>query len=68
MRQEFIVVSLSREDLESRGWDANSISEEELGYIASSMGKCYVECGDFWSDMDAMCEKYGVSRLDTEQD
>ena len=63
MQQEFFVITrVSRDDLESRGYDATNLSDEAMTKIASKMGDSYVGSGAFWDDLDNVCDNFEVPK------
>ncbi len=44
-----IVSTVSREDILSVGYDADTVSDEELGRLAESMHEDHTEYGGYWA-------------------
>lgn len=59
MQEEFVVCVLSRADLETLGYNPDSLSDTEMKRIASKMGDSYVENG-FWIDLKWHLENSGA--------
>src|SRR2546425_7969040 len=58
----FPITSVSRDDLESQGFDASNVTDEQMADIASKMEEAYT-CGDtFWIDLDILARDVGVPR------
>jgi hypothetical protein len=58
----FVVTRLSRADLEARGFDASSLSDD-MGRFAEKMGDGYTSSGLFWDQIDIIAqEEFGLTR------
>ena len=57
----FPITSVAREDLESRGFDASNVTDEQMAEIADHMQDAY--CDDaFWVELDVIAEDMGIPR------
>ena len=60
----FAVISeVSREDLETIGYDGVSIDDAMLERIAGLMGNEHVEFGGYWESLRKACEYENIPRL-----
>lgn len=60
----YVVVStVSREDIVSVGYDADTVSDEELVRIAESMHEDHTEYGGYWVALKDACEDMKIPRL-----
>ena len=55
MKEEFNITSVSREDLESRGFDTTNITDEQMERLAQKMCDDYLE-QMFWISLDIIAE------------
>lgn len=55
MSKEFEITSVSREDLESRGFDTTNITDEQMEELARKMCDDYLE-QMFWISLDIIAE------------
>ena len=55
MKEEFNITSVSREDLESRGFDTTNITDEQMERLAQKMCDGYLE-QMFWISLDIIAE------------
>lgn len=58
-----IVSTVSREDIVSLGYDADSVSDKELDLIAESMHEDHTEYGGYWVALKDACEDMKIPRL-----
>lgn len=57
MNQEFFVVTrVSRDDLQERGYATEHLTDDAMRMIAKKMGESYVGSGQFWDDVDNVCD------------
>lgn len=57
----FPITSVSREDLEARGFNTKNVGDDTMERLASKMGDAYVENG-FWEDMYIIAEYLDIPR------
>ena len=55
MSKEFNITSVTREDLESRGFDTTNITDEQMEELARKMCDDYLE-QMFWISLDIIAE------------
>ena len=55
MSKEFEITSVTREDLESRGFDTTNITDEQMEELARKMCDDYLE-QMFWISLDIIAE------------
>lgn len=55
MNKEFEITSVTREDLESRGFDTTNITDEQMEKLARKMCDDYLE-QMFWISLDIIAE------------
>ena len=55
MNKEFKITSVTREDLESRGFDTTNITDEQMERLAQKMCDDYLE-QMFWISLDIIAE------------
>ncbi len=65
---EFVPTTISRQDLISQGFDPSELSDEQMQEIADKMGELWVDCGDYWEEMDACSEEFGLTKNEEEED
>ena len=55
----FPITSAAREDLESQGFDASNVTDDQMAEIADHMQDAY--CDDaFWVELDVIAEDMGI--------
>lgn len=62
MLDEFVPTTISRADLKSQGFDADSMTDENVQDIADQMGDIWVGYGDYWYTMDDIAEGLGFEK------
>lgn len=62
----FEVCSISKEDIESQGFDSGSLDENDMVRIASKMDDLIRDCCDYWNALDAACEYWDVPTKEEE--
>jgi hypothetical protein len=60
--ESFPVASLSREDLETRGFDTSHVSDALMSKLAETLGDSFVGYGEYWEALDYAAERYGIPR------
>lgn len=65
---EFIPTAVSREDLKSQGFDADSMTDEQVQEIADKMGENWTDCGDYWYFMDDLAIEMGFEKKEEEEE
>ena len=58
-----IVSEVSREDIESAGYDAAMVDDDMLDRIAESMGEDHTEYGGYWESLRNACEIENIPHL-----
>jgi hypothetical protein len=62
-RGSFPITSVAREDLESQGFDASKVTDDQMAEIADHMQDAY--CDDaFWVEIDVIADDMGIPRND----
>lgn len=52
----FEVLTVAREDIENQGYDAGSLSDDDMEKFADQLGESLMESGDYWSVIDTLAE------------
>lgn len=60
-KESFPVTSVSREDLEARGFDTSGVSDETMERLASKMSDNYCE-QLFWISLNVIAEHLGIPK------
>lgn len=68
MLDEFVPTTISRQDLISRGFDPSELSNEQMQEIAYKMGGKWVGFGNYWEEMDACAEEFGLTESEKEEE
>lgn len=68
MLDEFVPTTISREDLKAQGFDADSMTDENVQDIADEMAELWVGFGDYWEQMDACAEKLGFEKSEEDEE
>jgi hypothetical protein len=55
----FPITSVDREDLESQGFDASSVTDEQMAEIADHMADAYCDDG-FWVELAVIADDMGI--------
>ena len=55
MKESFIITQVSREDLETIGYDTSEVSDDTMERLASKLGDDYCE-QLFWTSLDIIAE------------
>ena len=55
----FFITGVSREDIESRGFDTTGLSDAQMSRFADKMADSYVE-NYFWDSIDGLAYAYGL--------
>lgn len=63
----FEVCSVNKEDIESQGFDASSLDENDMVRIASKMDDLIRDCCDYWNALDAACEYWEIPRKEEDE-
>lgn len=53
----FPITSVSRDDLESEGFDISNVSDDDMRTLADTMGNAYCDNG-YWIDLRIIAEEY----------
>jgi hypothetical protein len=64
----FEVCSISKDDIESQGFDSGSLDENDMVRIASKMDDLILEGCDYWNALDAACEYWEIPRKEYEDE
>lgn len=65
---EFIPTAVSREDFKMQGFDADSMTDEQVQEIADKMGENWTDCGDYWYIMDDLAIEMGFEKKEEEEE
>jgi len=68
MLDEFVPTTISRQDLISRGFDPSELTDEQMQKIADKMGNLWVGFSDYWEEMDACAEEFGLKNEEEEDE
>lgn len=63
--ESFPITSLSREDIETAGYDPASLTDAQMQEIASSLGSDYVAYNSFWDDLRDQAISYNLPKLES---
>lgn len=61
-KDNFLVITLTREDVKNAGYNADLLSDEEMENIAQSIGLAYAE-KDFERDIRMAAIAFGLEKL-----
>lgn len=61
MKESFEITSVSRADLQAKGYDTSKITDAQMERLASKMADDYVE-QMFWISMDIIAEHLGFPK------
>ena len=64
--ESFPITSVSRADLEQKGYDTSKITDKQMEILAKKMADDYCE-QLFWSSMDIIAEHLGFPKIETEK-
>lgn len=68
LQQEFFEISsVSREDLEARGYDISSVSDSQMYNLAKRLGNAYVE-NEFWIDLEIIADYLEIPKKDNHEE
>lgn len=62
--ESFPITSVSRADLEQKGYDTSKITDKQMEILAKKMADDYCE-QMFWSSMDIIAENLGFPKIET---
>lgn len=62
MVDEFVVTAVSRQDISSRGFNADELTDEQMEELASNLEESYIEYGNYWDCLESECEEMGVTK------
>ena len=68
MVDEFIPTAVSRADLQTQGFDADSMTDEQVQEIADKMGEIWTGYGDYWYIMDDITIGMGFEKKEEEEE
>lgn len=68
MVDEFVPTTISRADLKSQGFDADSMTDENVQDIADEMADLWIGFSDYWYQMDACAEKLGFEKSEKDEE
>lgn len=68
MLDEFVPTTISKQDLISQGFDPSELNDEQMQEIADKMGDLWVGFSDYWEEMDACAEEFGLTKNEEEED
>lgn len=58
---EFIITSLSRQDIFARGFNADELTDEDMQEIADTMAELYIGYDGYWDELESECGDRGIS-------
>lgn len=58
---EFPITTVTRDDLQVKGFDTSEVSDEQMQRLASKMADDYIE-QMFWISMDILAESMGIPK------
>lgn len=59
---EFVITALSRQDVSSRGFNADDLTDDDMAEIANAMEANYIEYGGYWDEIDSECLDRGMEQ------
>ena len=59
--EDFVITSVSREDLESAGFDASDVDDDTMTELAEEMADDYLE-QLFWTSLKILAENLGIPK------
>lgn len=62
-KEHFAITSVSREDLEARGYETENVDDETMERLASKMSDAYCDNG-FWVDLETLADHLGIPKKD----
>jgi hypothetical protein len=63
-QKAYNITSVCREDMESIGFDTETLTDEDMQKIAETLGESYVTSG-FWQDLESiLIESYKLKQHD----
>ena len=65
INESFPITSVSREDLEAKGFDTSEVDDDTMERLASKMGDDYCE-QLFWTSLEIIAEYMGIPKKDEE--
>lgn len=65
-KESFEITSVSREDLESAGFDTSDVDDSTMERLASKMGDAYVSNG-FWIDLPIIAEYLEIPKKENNE-
>ena len=68
MVDEFVPTTISRQDLITQGFDPSELTDEQIQEIAKKMGDLWVSFSDYWEEMDACAEEFGLTKKEEEDE
>ena len=58
----FDIIGLSRDDIYEKGFDADCVSDDQMGHLADKLADYYCNNG-FWDDLECLLEDMGIPKL-----
>lgn len=59
---EYIVTSVSKQDLADAGFETSDLDDDDMNGIAKSMGDIWTGYGDYWQVLEDIADNEGVQR------
>jgi len=61
--QEYVIHSIVLDDLKDYGYDASTLTDDDMRKLAKKLSDMYVEYS-FREDLEMACEKLGISKIE----
>lgn len=65
-KNEFVIGTLSREDISIQGYNPDELSDDQMKEIASQILQRSLDSEDYWDVIRKYCEKNKVGKYDSE--
>ena len=65
-KNEFVIGTLSREDISMQGYNPDELSDDQMKEIASQILQRSLDSEDYWDVIRKHCEKNKVGKYDSE--
>ena len=66
MKESFVIIRVSRGDLDNIGFDTSEVSDETMEYLAKKLGDDYCE-QLFWSSLEIIAEYLEIPKKEPQE-
>lgn len=63
MIDEYIITSVSKQDIISKHYDPSQLTDSDMNNIASEMSEDYTEYGNYWDSLESQINEYNLPKL-----